>query len=437
MADVLIRGGRIIDPGRGLDAVSDLLVLDGRIAELRPEITLPENFRKVIEIDATDKLVSPGFLDLHTHLREPGREEEETIASGTAAALAGGFTSIVCMPDTDPPIDSPAAVEFIRLQADRANHCNVHVLANVSKAGKGEELAEIGQLVEAGAVGFSDATQPIQNANLMRRALEYCLMFDRPIFNVPDVQELSGSGIMHEGMTSMLLGLPGIPAAAETVMVGRDIILSELTGGKIHLQNLSVAESVELLRRAKSRNALVTADICPQHFTLTDESLRSFESNLKVRPPLRSANDVTACIGGLQDGTIDCIVSGHSPLAIEKKMQELDQAPFGMVGLETVLPLVITELIRPGHLSWLDALAKLTCNPARVLGSDRGSLEPGAIADITIVDPEAAWQIDAGNFVSLSRNTPFHGKSVYGKVEKVFVQGELRFNSTERRTMDV
>lgn len=424
MNRLLVQNGRVIDPSQGLDRVTNLAVEDGRITGYD---AAPRDGDRVL--DASGKIVAPGLIDMHVHLCEPGREEDETIASGTAAALAGGFTTIACMPDTEPPLDSPASVEFIRLQAERAGHCRVEVIAAVSKGRAGTELSEMGQLVRAGAVAFSDNASPVFNPELMRRALEYCLMFDRAILSHAEARELTLGGVMHEGQVSLVLGLAGIPAAAEDVMVGRDIVLSEATGGRIHLLHLSTVGALEIVRRAKRRNVRVTAEVAPHHFSLTDERLRSFDSNFKTSPPLRSREDVEACIAGLADGTIDVIASDHSPHAREKKMQELDLAPFGVVGLETCLPLVISELIEPGRLDWPTALAKLTCNPARILRLDRGTLAIGAPADITVIDPSVRWTIDAEALRSKSKNTPFAGRAVRGRADTVIVGGAVRFRA--------
>ncbi|MGA2030940.1 MAG: dihydroorotase, partial [Thermoguttaceae bacterium] len=365
---LLIRNGRVIDPAQQMDRVTDLLIVDGRIAAYDAGGDATGGYAGPLEvIDATDRVVSPGLIDIHVHLREPGFEEDETIASGTAAAVNGGFTSIACMPNTDPPIDSQGTVEFVRQQAVQAGRCNVFVIACVSKNREGKELSEIGRLVEAGAVGFSDDGAPVYDAELMRRAFEYCLMFDKPVMNHCEVRELTQRGVMHEGLTSLLLGLPGIPAAAEDAMTSRDIALAQATGGRLHLMHISTVNSIDALRRAKQRGVRATAEATPHHFTLTDDSLRSFDANYKMNPPLRGREHVEAVIAGLADGTIDAIASDHAPHAKEKKMQELDQAPFGIVGLETALGLVVTQLIAPGHLDWPTALGKMTVNPARIL----------------------------------------------------------------------
>jgi dihydroorotase len=424
MATIHIHGGRIIDPAQQIDRVADLLIRDGQI------VGIDESAASVDEsIDAAGLIVCPGLIDLHVALREPGFEEDETIASGTAAALAGGFTSVACMPDTSPVIDNRAAAEFIVLQAERAGNCRVFPLGAVTKDHAAEELAEIGQLVEGGTVAFTGAKQPVANAEIMRRALEYTRMFDRPIFNHPQVPELVGKGVMHDGYYSTLLGLPGMPAAAESIMVGRDIALAEMTGGRVHLMCVSTADAVEQIRVAKARGIAVTADVTPHHLVLTDESLQSFDSNFKVDPPLRTQEHIDALIVGLKDGTIDAICSDHQPFAEEKKAVEVDLAPFGIVGLETLLPLCIKSLIEPGHLNWPELIALLSTGPERILNIGKGSLCSGVDADVTLIDPDVSWIIDPADFRSQSRNTPFAGWNVRGRARIVIVGGQVRFRS--------
>lgn len=421
MPRLLIRNGRVIDPASAQDRVTNLLVVDGRIAAWDPVAADAEEV-----LDATGLIVAPGLIDLHAELREPGFEEDETIHSLTAAALRGGFTSIACIPETDPPIDTQAGVEYVRQKAARAGNCHVLVVACVSKNRQGNELAEIGTLVEAGAVAFSDGSMAIQNSELLRRALEYCLMFDKPLFNHPEVAELSHRGVMHEGLVSMVLGLPGIPAEAEDVMTSRDLRLAESTGGRLHLLGISTAGSTDLIRRAKSRGVRVTASIHIANLIFTDEALRSFDSHYKVQPPLRSASDVQACLQAVKDGTIDAISSGHAPRASEKKMLELDVAPCGMVSLETTLGAVVTYLVRPGHLTWLEAIDRLSTQPARILDIPRGTLQVGAPADIAIIDPDFQWTVDPRHFASKSVNTPLAGTTLYGAARYVIVQGTVR-----------
>jgi dihydroorotase len=424
MPRTLIRGGRVIDPAQGLDAVTDLWLEGDRVLHIgsRPDL------QAEIVVDATGKIVCPGLIDMHVHLREPGREEDETIATGTAAALAGGVTSVACMPNTEPAIDNQAAAEFVILQARRAGQANVFPIGAITKGRRGEELAELGGLVEGGAVGFSDDSSPVRSAEIMRRALEYARMFDRVVMDHCEDTELTRNGVMHEGEVSLALGLPGMPAAAEEIMVARDLILAEQTGGRLHILHVSTAGSVELIRRAKQRGVAVTCEACVHHFALTDEALRSFDSNFKMNPPLRTRRDVEAILVGLRDGTIDAIVTDHAPHAPEKKLRELDQAPFGVIGLETLLPICIKTLIEPGVLTWSEMIAKLTIHPARILGIDRGTLRPGAIADVTIIDPEAEWTIDPNQFRSKSRNCPFAGWRVRGRAHTVLVAGQVKYS---------
>lgn len=423
MGSLLIRGGRIVDPSRQLDEIGDLLIADGRIVESLG--TADET------LDARGLIVTPGLIDPHVSLRDPGDEEDETTATGTAAALAGGFTSIACLPDTSPAIDNRASAEFTILQAARARNCHVYPLGAVTKNLAGEELAEIGQLVDGGAVGFTDAHHPIANAEIMRRALEYTRMFQRPIFSFPEVPELIRGGVMHEGFYSTLLGLRGMPTAAETIAVGRDLALAEMTGGRLHLMSISAERSVSQIRQAKQVGVLATCSIAAYSIALDDSHLRSFDSAYKLSPPLRSPEHIAALIDGLKDGTIDAISSDHQPFAVEKKRNELDEAPFGAAGLETVLPICLQTLVEPGHLTWLQLIDKLSTGPARILGLSKGTLQPGAIADVTLIDPERSWTIDSRQFRSRGRNTPFEGWTVRGQAVTVIVDGEIRYRNGE------
>jgi dihydroorotase len=423
MTTLRIANGRIIDPSQKTDEVSDLWIKDGQIAGISSQTP----FKPDRVLDAKGKIVCPGLIDMHVHLREPGREEDETIATGTAAALAGGVTSVACMPNTEPALDSQAAAEFVYLQAARAGNANVFPVGAITKERKGAELAEIGGLVEGGAVAFTDDGSPVVSAEIMRRALEYCRMFDRAVLSHCEDLDLTRGGVMNEGFESMRLGLPGMPPAAEEVMVHRDIALAELTGGRLHILHVSTAGSVDLIRRAQKRGVRVSGEACPHHFTLTDECLRTFDSNYKMAPPLRTRADVEAIIGGLKDGTLEVIATDHAPHAPEKKMRELTEAPNGIIGLETLLPICVLSLIAPGHLTWPQLIEKLTVNPARVLGIDRGTLRPGAVADVTIIDSAAEWTIDSSKFRSKSRNSPFAGWKVRGRAHAAIIAGQVKF----------
>ncbi len=423
MPTIHVRGGRLIDPSQGLDQTLDLWLADGKVQALGEN---PGASADAI-IDASGLIVSPGLIDIHVHFREPGREEDETIATGSRSALAGGVTSVCCMPNTDPALDSQAMVEFVILQGRRAGLINVYPVGAVSKGRKGEELAELGKLVEGGAVAFTDDGDPVYSASLMRRALLYAKMFDLTIMQHCQVPELTVGGVMNEGEVSMLLGLGGMPAAAEDIMVARDIRLAEITGGRVHIQHISARRSVELVREGIARGIKVTAEACPHHFTLTDESLRGFNSDFKMNPPLRTQDDVDAVIEGLKDGTIEVLATDHAPHAPEKKAREINNAPFGIVGLETLLPITVHGLIEPGHLTWPQVIEKLTINPARLVGlKTKGSLAVGLDADVTIIDPNKEWTIDRHAFESKSVNTPYHGWKVRGKAHTVIVGGDIR-----------
>ena len=422
MRTTKIRGGRVVDPSQNIDRVADVYLDGGRVLAIGDG---PDEADVVV--DARGLIVAPGLIDVHVHLREPGNEEDETIATGARSALAGGLTSVACMPNTRPALDSQAAAEFVILQAQRARQANVYPVGAVSKGRLGEELAELGQLVAGGAVAFTDDGAPVESAALMRRALQYSKMFDRCIMQHCQVMELTLGGVMNEGFESMKLGLGGMPAAAEDIMVARDIRLAEITGGRLHIQHISTARAVELVAEGKRRGIRVTAEACPHHFTLTDDRLRTFDSNFKMNPPLRTKDDVDAVIGGLRDGTIDLLATDHAPHAREKKMRELDQAPFGIVGLETLIPITALALIEPGHLTWPDVIRKLTVEPAALLNIPKGTLKPGADADVTMIDPAREWTIDPARFHSKSKNSPFGGWTVRGRAHTVIVAGEIRY----------
>ncbi|MDO5553480.1 MAG: dihydroorotase [Planctomycetia bacterium] len=425
MDHILIENGRIIDPSRKLDAVANLLLIGGQITGTNvPESSIPT---ETVRIDARGKIVAPGLVDMHVHLREPGQEEDETIETGTLAALSGGFTSIACCPNTKPPLDTQASVELVRQSALRADHCNVFPMCCISKDRQGKELAELAILFEAGAVACSDDGAGVEDAELMRRAMEYCLMFDKPVLAHEESATLVQGGVMHEGTVSTILGLRGMPAAAEDVMVTRDLTLAEITGARLHIMHVSTEGSVSAIRRAKARGVRVTAEVTPHHLTLTDESLRSFSTNYKMNPPLRSPIHVEACLEGLIDGTIDAIATDHAPHAIEKKLREMTTAPFGIVGLETALPLMIETLIVSKRLTWSQLIEKMSLNPSRILGLSKGTLADGADADVVVIDPNRTWTVTEESLNSQSKNTPWLGKTLRGQAEIVIVGGQIKY----------
>ena len=418
---ILIRNGRVIDPASGVDKVAGLLLADGKVAVIDPTDAIAD-----VVIDATGLIVTPGLIDMHVHLREPGREEVETIASGTAAAVAAGFTTVAAMPNTDPPIDNEAAVAFVKRQAGKADQAFVAVIGCVTVGQAGEQLAEMGQMHRSGAVAFSDDGVAVATAGMMRRALTYAKMFDVPIIEHAEEPTLS-SGVMHAGVVSTALGLAGIPSIAESLIVERDLTLAGNTGGRLHIAHVSAAESVEAIRAAKARGVKVTAEVTPHHLALTDEAVRRFDPNFKMNPPLRTAADVAACKAGLADGTIDCLATDHAPHGLEEKELEFPAAPNGIIGLETALPVYIAELIAPGVLTWPQMIEKFTANPAKILNlAGRGHLAVGAVADVTLIDPSQAWTVDVNAFVSKARNCPWDGRLVHGKAVATIVRGELK-----------
>jgi dihydroorotase len=427
-----IRGGRVIDPSQSIDQEADLWIEEQRIIGIgNKPVGKPYDV-----IDARGMIVVPGLVDMHVHLCEPGDENNETIESGTKAALESGVTSLAVMPDTEPAIDNQSSAEFITAQAKRAGHVNVFPVGALTKGRKGEELAEMGGLVEGGAVAFTDSDRPVSNAEIMRRGLEYASMLGKAVLSRPEVEELTKRGIMNEGFISVALGMPGMPAAAEQIQVDRDLHLAKWTGARLHLQSLSCEGSVESVRRAQAEQIQVTAEANPHHFILTEREFRSFDSNFKVNPPLRTERDVDAIIRGLKDGTISVIASDHSPFANELKLRELDEAPFGIIGIETLLPLSIRHLVDPGHLTWSQLIEKLATNPARVLGINRGTLREGRPADVTIIDPNEQWTIDVERFRSRSRNSPFHGQSIRGRVVAVLVAGATKYSRLSARAAE-
>lgn len=417
--DILIKNGHVIDPANNIDEKLDLLIADGKIAKLGKPGSISPNGAELI--DATGKLVVPGLIDMHVHLREPGFEYKETIATGTAAAEAGGFTSVCCMPNTNPINDNRSVAEFILSQAKGAP-ARVYPIAAITKGSKGEELTEMGELHDAGCFAVSDDGKPVMSAGIMRRAMEYSRIFDLLVISHCEDLSLSGKGVMNEGFVSTELGLRGIPRAAEDVMTGRDIALAEQTVSRLHIAHVSTAGSVELIRAAKKRGVKVTAETCPHYFTLTEEAVRGYNTMAKMNPPLRTAADVTAVKEGLKDGTIDVIATDHAPHAQDEKSGEFDYVPFGIIGLETALGLTL-KLVQEGVLSLPDAVKKLSLNPAKALKIPGGTLSTGADADIAIIDPDLDWTVDSSLFKSKSRNTPFNGWKLRGRAVRTIVQG--------------
>jgi dihydroorotase len=419
--NILIKNGHVIDPANKVDGKFDILVSDGKIAKFGKPGSLAVNDSQVV--DAAGKFVVPGLIDMHVHLREPGYEYKETIATGTAAAKAGGFTSVCCMPNTNPVNDNRSVTEFILAQA-RSAPAQVFPIGAITKGSKGEELAEMGELYAAGCYAISDDGKPVMNASIMRRAMEYSKIFDMLIISHCEDSTLSGRGVMNEGVVSTELGLRGIPRSAEDVMTARDISLAELTGCKLHIAHVSTAGSVRLIRDAKARGVKVTAETCPHYFTLTDEAVRGYNTMAKMNPPLRTADDVADIKQGLKDGTIDVIATDHAPHAMDEKSGEFDYAPFGIVGLETVLGLTL-KLVDEGILSLAEVIRKLSVNPALILKLNKGMLTVGADADVTIIDPNIEWLVDASRFRSKSMNTPFNGWKLKGRAVLTIVGGKI------------
>lgn len=415
----------MIDPSQDLDEIADVTILDGKIAEVAP--SKPPKAAAGRRIDATGCIVCPGLIDMHVHLREPGNEDAETIASGCAAAVAGGFTSIACMPNTEPAIDTEAMIEFVYRQAARAGLCNVYPIGAVTKGRRGEELAEIGQMVRAGAVAFSDDGRGVADSSVMYRAMQYVTMFDRPIIQHCEDPDLAGRGCMNAGATATRLGLPGIPAIAEEVMVRRDLLIAEETGARYHVAHVSTAGAVQRIREAKQRGIAVTTEVCPHHLLLTDDSAATYDTNYKVNPPLRTQGDVDACRAGVADGTIDCLVTDHAPHGPEEKEFDFQTAPFGLIGLEVALGLYATALVASGRVDWPVLIAKMTTGPARILGLKKGTLRTGADGDVTVIDPEMRWVVDENRFRSRSRNCPFGGWELTGRATHTIVGGVVRF----------
>ena len=422
---LLLKGGRVIDPGRKMDEVTDLLVKDGKIVEagsISPG-------KDCTVVDVAGKMVFPGFIDMHVHLREPGREDKETIKTGSNAAVAGGFTGIACMPNTDPVNDCETVTRFIKEKAEVAGKANVYPVGAITKHSAGKELAEIGEMRKAGIVAVSDDGMPVQNNQVMRRALEYSRIFDIPVLDHCEDIQLAAGGFMNESFVSTELGLRGINSASEELQVARDVILSRLTGGRVHICHISAAESLNHVKRAKAEGISITCEAAPHHFILTEDNVRTFDPNFKMSPPLRSQKDVDALLKGLADGTVDCIATDHAPHLKMDKQETFDVSANGIVGLETSVPLVCDRLMHKGVITPLRMAELMSSNPARILGLDRGSLEPGSIADITVIDPEMESVVDPEKFESKARNCPFAGWKLKGWPVLTIIDGRIAWQS--------
>lgn len=428
---ILIHGGRVIDPASGLNEPADVLIEDGRIVDLKKSGDRKKTDEEpgLQQIDATGKLILPGLIDIHTHLREPGFEYKETIRTATEAAAAGGFTTICAMPNSRPVNDNQSVTRFILNRAQSEGLVQVLPIGAITKGSQGEELAEIGELKEAGCVAITDDGNPVVKSSMMRLAMEYAKTFDLPVIDHCEDPLLSEGGVMNEGTVATELGLPGIPSAAEEVMVSRNLILAQETGARLHLAHISTAGSVHLIREAKARSTKVTVETCPHYFSLTEEAVRGYNTHAKMNPPLRTQKDLEAIRTGLSDGTIDIIATDHAPHAREEKEQEFSAAPFGIVGLETALSLTMT-LVEDGVLTLEQAISKLTIQPAKLLGIEKGQIKVGMDADLVIFDPEEWWVVDPTQFRSKGRNTPFAGWKLKGRVIMTLVKGAPVFSLT-------
>jgi dihydroorotase len=423
---LLIANGYVIDPAQGTNTGKNLLIEDGRVAGLSSHSDgVPEGAEV---FDATGLIVAPGFIDMHVHLREPGHEYKETIASGAAAAVAGGFTTICAMPNTSPINDNAAVTRFVIEQAERAGLASVFPIGAITKNSEGTELAEMGEMKDAGIIAVSDDGRPVPTAGMMRRAMEYARGFDLPVIDHCEDQSLARDGVMHEGHWSLVLGLRGMPAAAEEVDAERNCLLAELTGARVHLAHVSTRGAIEAVRRAKEKGLPVTCEVAPHHWTLTDEAVQNYDQNTKMSPPLRSQDHIDAIVEGLRDGTIDIIATDHAPHHADEKALEYDQAPFGIVGLETAVGLALERLVNEGVIS-LERLVELcSTNPARIFSlEERGTLRAGSRADLTILDPELAWTFDVSRSKSKSRNSPFDGYTFRGGAVTTIVAGRIAY----------
>ncbi len=426
---IFIKGGHVLDPVNNIDEVTNILVEDGVISEVGNDPDLEGVAMEVI--DAEGMYVVPGLVDMHCHLRDPGQEYKEDIETGTKAALAGGITSVACMPNTEPVIDNEAVISYVINKAKESGYVNVFPIGAVSKGLNGTELAEIGAMKFAGAVAVSDDGRPVSDSGLMRRALIYADMFDMPVISHCEDTSLSGDGCMNEGAVAGIMGLKGITRAAEEVMAARDIIIAEAENKRVHIAHVSTKGSVQLVREAKKRGVKVTCETCPHYFTLTEDACEGYNTNAKMNPPLRTAEDVEAIKEGLRDGTIDCIVTDHAPHHVDEKNCEFAAAKNGIVGFETSLGLGIKYLVKTGVLTMKQLIEKMSVNPSRILGISKGSLSVGKAADITVFNPNREWTVDINKFNSKSKNSPYNGYTLFGKPEYVIVGGEIRLNMGE------
>jgi dihydroorotase len=423
LSRLLIKGARVVDPGSKIDGKRDILIKERKIARIEKSVI----DRKARLINARDLIVVPGLIDLHCHLRDPGRPDEETIETGSHAAVAGGFTSICCMPNTDPVIDNEGIVNYIYKEATRVGLCDVFPIGSITKGRRGRELTEFGELLRAGAKGFSDDGDTVADNNVFRHALEYSRVFDVPIFEHPIDRSLAQDGLMNEGLVSTRLGLKGSPAIAEELIVARDLMLARFVNARLHFCHISTKGAVDLIRKAKKEGIRVTCETCPHYFYFNDEVLESYDANYKVNPPIRSDADRQAIIEGLKDGTIDCIATDHAPHCQAEKELEFANAPYGMIGFETAVSLVIMELINRQKMSWLDVIRKMTLNPAKLIGVETGSMKVGAIANITMIAPDRKWKVTEDAIKSRSKNTPLLGKELKGRVKNVVIKGTLKY----------
>ncbi|MDD4569300.1 MAG: dihydroorotase [Tepidanaerobacteraceae bacterium] len=422
----LLRGARVIDPSQNFDDIRDVLIVDGYIADIKDKIEISD----VEVIELSEKIVTPGLIDIHAHFREPGYEYKEDIESGSKSAAAGGFTAVACMPNTKPPIDNAALVEYLKSQASKVGIVKILPIGCVSKGQQGKEITEMGDMAQAGAVAFSDDGKPVADSSLMRKAMVYASMFDRVIIDHCEDPFLFEGGQINEGHVSTLLGLAGIPVAAEEIMVARNILLAREMKTRVHIAHISTKGSVELIRKAKSDGVMVTCEVTPHHLTLTEDAVKTYDTNTKVNPPLRTQEDLEALLEGLKDDTIDAIVTDHAPHHIDEKDLEFDKAAFGMIGLETALGLILTRIVSKSGLSLKQAIQKMTSGPARVLGLDMGTLKIGAPADITVIDPNLVWTVDKHEFFSKSTNTPFDGWQLKGKAVMTMVDGKAVYSNS-------